>query len=55
MVSRQMSQADTVRHYIELIQNEKRKIEESLAAIREYADKLSEASGEAEQRLIGRS
>ena len=52
--TRQMSQTDTVRHYIELIQEEKQKIEQALEAIREYAQKLSAASGEAQQRLIGR-
>jgi len=41
--------------YIELIQEERRKIEESLEAIRDYAEKLTAVSGEARQRLIGRS
>lgn len=54
MAPKQMSQTDTVRYYIELIQREKVKVEESLEAIREYADKLSAAAGEAQQRLIGR-
>jgi hypothetical protein len=54
MPPKQMSQTDTVRYYIELIQDEKRKVEESLAAIREYADKLSAAASEAQQKLIGR-
>ena len=51
---RQMSQTDTVRYYVELIQEEKRKIEEALEAIREYAEKLSSAATDAQQRLIGR-
>lgn len=52
---RQMSQTDTVRQLIELIQMEKHKIEEALENIRDYAEKLAAASGEAQQRLIGRS
>jgi hypothetical protein len=50
-----MSQTDTVRMYIEMIQGEKQKIEDALEAIRDYAEKLAAASGEAQQRLIGRS
>jgi len=53
-VAKQMSQTDTVRMYIELIQEEKKKIEDALEAIREYAEKLASVSGEAQQRLIGR-
>jgi hypothetical protein len=48
------TQTDMVRMYIELIQDERRKLEESLEAIAEYADKLRAASTEAQQRLIGR-
>jgi hypothetical protein len=54
MVQRQMTQTETVRHLIELIQIERHKIEDALEAIRDYAEKLSEASDEAQQRLIGK-
>jgi hypothetical protein len=52
--TKQMSQTETVRMYIELIQEERWKIEQALEAIREYAEKLASASGEAQQRLIGK-
>ena len=54
MATRQ-TQTDTVRMYVELIQEEKRKLEECLEAIGDYAEKLRVAVGEAQQRLIGRS
>jgi len=41
--------------YIDLIQQEKMKIDDSLEAIAEYSERLRAASLEAHQRLIGRS
>ena len=48
------TQTDTVRMYIELIQEERHKISEALEAISDYSHKLHLATLEAQQRLIGR-
>jgi hypothetical protein len=48
------TQTDTVRMYIELIQEERHKIADALEAISEYSHKLHLATAEAQQRLIGR-
>ena len=49
------TQTDTVRMYIELIQDERRKISDALEAISDYSHKLHLATLEAQQRLIGQS
>ena len=46
------SQTDQVRMYIALIQEERRKIDEALEAITEYADRLREVTSEARDRLM---
>jgi hypothetical protein len=48
------TQTDTVRMYIELIQDERQKISDALEAISDYSHKLHLATLEAQQRLIGR-
>jgi hypothetical protein len=47
------TQTDTVRMYIELIQEERHKISDALEAIADYSHKLHLATTEAQQRLIG--
>jgi hypothetical protein len=51
---RGLSQTDQVRQLVEAISIEKVKIEDALEAIREYAERLRVAAGDAQQRLIGR-
>jgi hypothetical protein len=51
---RRMTQTDQVRQLIQLIEAEKVKLEESLEAISEYAERLRVAAADATQRLIGR-
>jgi F0F1-type ATP synthase gamma subunit len=51
---RRMTQTDQVRQLIDMIAAEKTKIEESLEAISEYAERLRMAAADASQRLIGR-
>jgi prefoldin subunit 5 len=51
---RSMTQADQVRHLIDAIAAERQKLEDSLEAIRVYADQLRAAASDAQQRLIGR-
>jgi len=46
--------ADLVRHYSELILEERRKLEEALAAISEYADQLRRVADDAARRLLTR-
>lgn len=53
-MARQMQHADMVRHYIDLIQQEKKKLEEALENISEYAAALKQATDDTQQRLIGR-
>jgi hypothetical protein len=53
-MARQMQHADMVRHYIDLIQLEKKKLEEALENISEYAALLKQATDDTQQRLIGR-
>jgi hypothetical protein len=53
-MAKQQSQTDLVRMYIALIQEERKKLEDSLEAIAEYAERLRQASLDAQQRLIGR-
>jgi hypothetical protein len=48
------TQTDTIRQYLELIQEERHKIAEALEAISDYSHKLHLATLEAQQRLIGR-
>jgi hypothetical protein len=47
--------ADLVKYYSDLIMEERRKLEEALAAISEYADQLRRVAEDAGQRLISRS
>lgn len=42
-------QTDRIRMYIDLIQLEKQKLQEALEAIEEYAERLREAAGSAQQ------
>jgi uncharacterized protein YPO0396 len=51
---RRMTQIDQVRQLIQQIEAERVKIEESLEAISEYAERLRAATTDAGQRLIGR-
>jgi ABC-type transporter Mla subunit MlaD len=51
---RSMTQADQVRQLVDAIAAERQKIEDALEAIRDYADRLHAAAGDARQRLIGR-
>jgi Asp-tRNA(Asn)/Glu-tRNA(Gln) amidotransferase C subunit len=51
MATRQ-SQTDLVRTYINLIQEERRKIDEALESIAEYAEALHEVTTEARERLM---
>jgi hypothetical protein len=48
------TQTDKVRELIDAIAAERQKIEDALEAIRDYADRLHAAAGDARQRLIGR-
>lgn len=51
---RNLSQADEIRQLIELIQNERRKIDDALGAIQDYTERLNIAAADTQQRLIGR-
>jgi hypothetical protein len=46
--------ADLVKYYTDLINDERRKIEEAFAAITEYADQLRRVGQDATQRLLSR-
>jgi hypothetical protein len=46
--------ADLVKHYTDLIIEERRKLEEALAAISEYANQLRRVADDAGQRLLTR-
>jgi hypothetical protein len=54
MALRTQNPADLVKYYTDLIVGERRKIEESLAAIAEYADQLRRVCNDAGQRLLTR-
>ena len=47
--------ADLVKHYTDLINEERLKMEECFANIVEYADQLRRVADDARQRLIARS
>jgi len=49
---RPTTQTDLVRMYIDLIEEEKRRLNECFANIQEYAMKLHEATADAQQRLL---
>ena len=51
---RSRNPADLVKYYIELISEERQKLEESLAAITEYAEQLRRVAHDAQQRLLTR-
>jgi Asp-tRNA(Asn)/Glu-tRNA(Gln) amidotransferase C subunit len=51
-VAKAQSQTDLVRMYIGLIQEERRKLDESLEAIADYAEKLHAITTEARERLM---
>lgn len=46
--------AEAVKHYSELILEERRKLEEAMAAIAEYAEQLRRVASDSEQRLLTR-
>ena len=48
------SHPDLVKHYTDMIMDERRKIEEALAAISEYAEQLRRVTTDAERRLLTR-
>lgn len=52
--ARSRNPADLVKHYSDLIMEERRKLEESLAAITEYAEHLRRVAQDAQQRLLTR-
>ena len=50
----QKSHPDLVKHYVDLIQEEREKLEECLKAITEYAEQLRRVTADATQRLLTR-
>jgi len=54
-MARTQEQLNLVSQWADLIQAEKRKIEEALESIQDYAEKLQRAADDAQQKLIGRS
>jgi len=52
--ARNRSHADLVKHYTDLILEERHKLEEALAAIAEYAEQLRRVTEDAGQRLLAR-
>lgn len=54
MVQRMQNPADLIKHFIDLINQEQNKIEESLAAIADYAEKLQHITEDSRQRLLSR-
>jgi hypothetical protein len=52
--ARSRNPADLVKYYVDLIQEERHKLEECLAALTEYADQLRRVTQDAQQRLLER-
>jgi hypothetical protein len=52
--ARSKNPAELVKYYVELIQDERRKLEEALAAISEYAAQLKRVTDDTAQRLLTR-
>jgi hypothetical protein len=52
--ARSRNPADLVKYYTDLILDERRKLEEALAAIAEYAEQLRRVTEDAGRRLIAR-
>lgn len=54
MTVRMRNPADAVKYYTDLINEERVKLEEALAAITEYAKRLQQVTAETHQRLLTR-
>lgn len=54
MTPRSQNPADLVKHYIDLIAESRRKLEESLSEIAEYSERLHRITAETSQRLLSR-
>jgi len=52
--ARSRNPADLIKYYSELIMLERRKIEEALSAISEYAEQLGRVTNETQQRMLTR-
>lgn len=52
--SQHVSHADLVKHYTDLIVQERKNIEESLAAISEYSEQLRRVTDDAGRRMLTR-
>lgn len=52
--TRSQNPADLVKHYIDLIAESRRKLEESLSEISEYSERLHRITADTNQRLLSR-
>jgi len=52
---RNQNPADAFKYYTDLINTEIAKLEECLASIKDYSEKLHNVAGETQRRLTGRS